>query len=128
MIVVIDALSQVGAGSRTYLANVLPRLACTEDGNAYVVLWPSGKSLPPSLSENRKMSFLRVNISQKPVWPRLMYEQFVVPIIARRGDVLFAPVDIGPVFCPRPVVLAIRNATPFFRIPHSFGARVNLGF
>lgn len=126
MKVVIDALSQVGAGSRTYLANVLPRLSQSHWGNTYFILWPAGKDIPLSLSESANMSFYRVNIPQKPMLPRLLYEQLIVPIIAKKGDVFFAPIDVGPLLAPCPVVLAIRNPNPFFHIPRSLTSRAKL--
>lgn len=126
MIVIINALSQVGAGSRTYLTNVLPRLASSNSSIKYIVLWPRGKHLLPSLPENQKMSFIKVKLPQKPFFLRLLYDQFVVPIIAKYGDVLFEPVDIAPLHSPCPVVLAIRNPNPFFNIHRPFLLRNKL--
>ena len=115
----IDALSQVGAGSRTYLKNVLPRLENRDDGIQYFVLWPANRNLPPNLLESDQLKIIPIHIPQKPAVIRFLYQQLVIPFLARDMDVLYAPVDIAPIFTPCPVLLAIRNPNPFNRLERS---------
>jgi glycosyltransferase involved in cell wall biosynthesis len=116
MKVVINALSQVGAGSRTYLSNVLPRLTRMDPSTSYTILWPGSEPWPADVSNRGNLTFVEVNLPQKPAILRLSYEQVVMPFLADGGDILFAPVDVGPVCSSVPLVLAIRNPNPFFDV------------
>ena len=126
MKVVFDALSQVGAGSRTYLKNVLPRLEKIEDVH-FTVLWPAGISRPAKMSVHKQVSFVELPLPQKPPILRFLYEQCILPVRCRNADVLFSPVDIAPFRCQSKVILAIRNPNPFYDIQRSFRSQLQMG-
>ncbi|MHA1381696.1 MAG: hypothetical protein ACTSRG_25280, partial [Candidatus Helarchaeota archaeon] len=83
MKILINALSQVGAGSRTYLQNVLPRLSRLDKNSLFIVLWPSGKTIPKELLKTKNIYLKKVNVPQKPSVFRLLYEQIFIPIISK---------------------------------------------
>jgi glycosyltransferase involved in cell wall biosynthesis len=119
--IVIDALSQVGAGSRTYLENVLPRLgtsALSADWE-YVIHWPDGVRLPDGVEGRENLRVRPLPVPQKPALIRLIHQQLILPFLVREADIFFAPVDTAPIFCPAPVVLALRNPNPFYRMKRS---------
>lgn len=127
MKIMIDALSQVGAGSRTYLYNMLPRLAAAEGELSFTVLWPESVSLPPGLSSGGNLTFRMAPVPLKPALIRVLHQQLVIPLLARKADLFFAPVDTVPLACPVPVVLAVRNPNPFYDLGRSPGRKVYFG-
>lgn len=118
--VMIDALSQVGAGSRTYLHHVLPRLPGVDSRFEFTILWPTNLVLPKAVEEDPRMIIKRIRVPQKPALFRLLHQQLVIPFLAWKMDLFYAPVDIAPIFMFCPVVLAIRNPNPFYDISRSF--------
>ena len=121
MKIVIDALSQVGAGSRTYLENVLPRLgrSSLSAGWEYVIHWPAGVDLPKGVAGRENLQIRRLPVPQKPALIRLLHQQLIVPFLVRDADLFFAPVDTAPLLCPAPMVLAVRNPNPYYSIERS---------
>lgn len=115
MKVAINTLSHVTGGGITYLSNILPRLS--DDGNEYVVLVPQGrdKIIEPAA---RNISFVEVASPIDVLLVRLLYEQFVFPILLWYWDidVLFSPADLTPLLAPCPAVLAIRNPNPYHQV------------
>jgi glycosyltransferase involved in cell wall biosynthesis len=97
----------------TYWLNLLPSLAEVGGPHSYLVLVGAGQDrIPIDLPGNFQVERVQFG-SPVRIW-RLAWEQTRLPLLLRkRGiDVLLAPADIAPFFCPCPIVMAIRNPNP----------------
>lgn len=114
--VAINTLSHVTGGGITYFNNVLPRIG--GDENEYLVLVPSDRDkISRPAAEN--LQFVETSFPTHNVLLRLVYEQFVLPVLLWYWgvDVLYSPADITPLFAPCPSLLAVRNPNPYFDAP-----------
>jgi glycosyltransferase involved in cell wall biosynthesis len=117
MRIAINALCQVGAGSRTYLHNVLPRLPDVDRHNEYSLLLPKkGNHLPlESADWARQFILISTPVDTYNTMQRVLYEQLVLPLLLQEQhiDILYSPVDSTTLLAPCKTVLAIRNPSPF---------------
>jgi len=117
MIVVISATSAVAGGSVTYLVNLVPALAELDSRNRYIVLLSRyQKKVRLGLPVN--FCIKRVDFPRPSLLWRLVWEQSYLPVQLWRwkADVLYATTDIAPVFAPCPIVLAVRNPNPYYKM------------
>lgn len=113
MRILVNTLAHVGGGGITYLKNMLPRFAKSEQ--EYVILVPSDRRLLQEPDADN-IRFERVSLPVGVLPVRLLYEQFILPIRLEQWgiDVLFSPADLTPLLARKPTLLAIRNPNPYF--------------
>ena len=130
MKIVINATAAVAGGSITYLLNLLPPLAEIDQENRYLLLLPDRirDEIAFELPENFRVRYLSFARPQS-LW-RLVWEQTVLPLLMHRtgADLLYAPMDLAPIFAPCPVVLAVRNPNPYYEIVFSNNPKLKFVF
>ena len=130
MKIVINATAAVAGGSITYLLNLLPPLAELDRENDYILLLPERirDEIAFELPDNFRLRYISFARPQS-LW-RLVWEQTVLPLFLHwaRMDLLYAPMDIAPIFAPCPVVLAVRNPNPYYEIVFSNNPKLKFVF
>lgn len=121
MRVLVNTIAHVGGGGITYLKNMLPRFAASE--NEYIILVPESRNILEE-PDSESVWFERVSSVFDPLPARLVYEQMILPIRLRQWDVdvLFSPADLTPLLAHCPTLLAVRNPNPYFSASE-FGLR-----
>lgn len=114
MRIAIDLASVRTTGTRIYSNGFLPALGQIGGDDQFLVFAPKDvlDGVREQLPDNFDLHETAVTAS---VPKRLIWEQTVMPRLLRawQADVLFAAFDIAPVICPCPVLLAVRNPSPF---------------
>lgn len=106
--ILVNALCFTTGGGRTYVVNLLREL--TRDARGLSFLWlvaDGGPTLPES--DDVRVRTVRLPAGRARVVSRVLYEELVVPVIARRYDLLYCVGDIASPFSPRPTLVALRN-------------------
>ena len=101
-------------GTQTYLQNLIENLAKIDKKNEYFLfVAPWNEDLFKVKQENFKK--IICNISSKPLFLRVLYEQIALPILAWRNriDVFHATANVLPFVLPRPSVLTIHDYYAF---------------
>lgn len=123
--VAIDMLASLSGGALNYLRNLLPLFAERGTFDYTLVLRASqaarlgdvGRALPQLIAPE---------MTVRPL-PRLSWSQAALPaLLARaRTQLLFAPTDHPPLWVPCPLVMAVRNPTPYTEVDtvHGLGRR-----
>lgn len=115
--ILINALSLVpGGGSRSYVVNLLRELERDDRGFSFTLLLPSGDF---SWLPSQRVRVRQARFPQRPglvrlAW-RLGYEELVLPLAARRYDLLYCIADLAPRMAGAPVVVAMRNMNIYDR-------------
>lgn len=109
--VLINALSLArGGGGLSYLVNVVRQLESDLRGFEFTVLSASD-DLSGAANGRIEWSKVRLpplgNAARVPL--RVGYEEFGLPIRARRFDLLYCPADLAPAIASTPTVVAVRN-------------------
>lgn len=109
--ILINALSLTqGGGGHSYLVNLLRELDLDARGFHFTVLTDSAKL---SGTESDWIAYERVQLpplaNRARVPLRVAYEETVLPLIARRYDLLYCPADLSPAVAATPTVVALRN-------------------
>ncbi len=118
--VLINALHSKSGGGLTYLDNIVPVLGRRADLDLHIVLHAHQLARYEGLTEFARLHVVDFRDSMIGT---LLWEQFVLPIVARmiRADVVYSPANYGPLFVRRGVIL-IRNsiavATQETRLPN----------
>jgi glycosyltransferase involved in cell wall biosynthesis len=114
--ILINALSAWEGGSRTYLQNVLRELDRDDRGFRFAVLAPLSQV---AREDVRNLDVITPSLpgvdSRARVLARVAYEQAILPIRARRFDLLYCVADVAPTFPGAPVVVALRNLNIYDR-------------
>ena len=109
--ILINALSLTqGGGGHSYLVNLLRELDLDARGFHFTVLTDSEKL---GGTESSWIDYARIRLpalghaARLPL--RVGYEQTVLPVVARRFDLLYCPADLAPAVAATPTVVALRN-------------------
>jgi glycosyltransferase involved in cell wall biosynthesis len=109
--ILINALSLTkGGGGHSYLVNVLRELERDSRGLDFTVLSASSELAAP---ETGRIEWAKLRlpalgyVARVPL--RVAYEETVLPVQARRYDVLYCPADLAPAVAGTPTVVALRN-------------------
>jgi glycosyltransferase involved in cell wall biosynthesis len=116
MRVLINGLSLTHGGGRSYILNLLREFARDSRGWDVTLLTPEGQ-LEPGEARGVHLETLRFP-ARPPVLRlalRVLYEQIVLPIRARRYDVLFCVADMTPMLAWTPTVVILRNLNIYDR-------------
>ncbi len=106
--VLVNGLHAKTGGGVTYLRNVLPYLAADPELEIHLCLHRDQQGAFEPMDKRVRVHYAGFSGG---FYRRLVWEQAVLPIIARRlgADVTFSPANFGPLLAPRPVIL-LRNA------------------
>ena len=111
MRIFIDALSAKAGGGITYMRYLPKALASIDKDSDYFILVSKRyqKGLIQDLPSN--FHYYQVDIPSKPVIIRLLWEQFVLPLILLRehADLLYVVTQTACFLSPCPVIIALRN-------------------
>jgi len=109
--ILINALSLAkGGGGHSYLVNVLRELERDSRGLDFTVLSASSEL---AAMETGRIAWAKVRLpalghaARVPL--RVVYEEAVLPVRARRFDLLYCPADLAPAVAGTPTVVALRN-------------------
>ena len=109
--ILINALSLAkGGGGHSYLVNLLRELERDSRGLDFTVLSASSEL---AALETGRIEWAKVrlpalgNAARVPL--RVAYEEAVLPVRARRFDLLYCPADLAPAVAGTPTVVALRN-------------------
>jgi hypothetical protein len=102
------------AGAVTYLRKLIENLAKIDKLNQYFLfVAPWNKDL----FQVRQKNFHKIicNVPRKFLVIRILYEQMILPILARRSkiDILHSPASVSPFMLSCPSVLTLHDVTPF---------------
>jgi glycosyltransferase involved in cell wall biosynthesis len=114
--VAIDLLASLSGGALNYVRNLLPIFAARgRFAYALVLRRSQAARLGDALRGFETLFAPEQTVSPLP---RLAWGQAVLPILlrARRIDLLFAPTDHPPLLPACPVVMAVRNPTPYTEV------------
>ncbi len=97
-------------GTEIYLRNLLPALAAIDRVNEYVV-FTNRETGPDLVPQQRNFVYAPQNVSAVFRPARILWEQFVLPVEARRRriDVLFNPGFTAPLTCSCPMVTVFHD-------------------
>jgi glycosyltransferase involved in cell wall biosynthesis len=106
--ILINALSLTqGGGGRSYLLNVLRELDRDSRGFDFAVLTGPGQL---SAADAGRVELASARLPVRGRVPlRVAYEESVLPIRARRFDLLYCVADVAPAVAATPTVVALRN-------------------
>jgi glycosyltransferase involved in cell wall biosynthesis len=106
------------AGVHQYIYHLLCHLGQTDEGLHYTALLGEGH-IPP----DAKIATQRSRWSTGKPSARILWEQLIQPQVLRqlKADLLHAPVFVGPLFAPCPMVVTIHDLS-FIRFPELFRA------
>jgi glycosyltransferase involved in cell wall biosynthesis len=109
----INALPFSRGGGVTYIENIVPKLATTDD--EYYIFTSAGSDMTEDSYEN--ITYTEVNFPTEILFLRLFYEQFVFPfrLMLHGIDVLYSPTGITTFCAPCPTVNAVRDPNPYIR-------------
>lgn len=114
--ILIDALSLTHGGGWTYVVNLVRELERDSRGFDFTLL-AIGDRL--AAEEFERVRLERVGLPHSPdamrVVARLAYELLVLPVRARRFDLLYCLADISPPIASVPTVVALRNLNIYDR-------------
>jgi glycosyltransferase involved in cell wall biosynthesis len=114
MRIAIDLASVRTTGTRIYSEGFLPALGRIGGKDDFLVFVPLdvANMVKDKLPSNMDLHVTAVTANVKK---RLLWEQTTMPKLlqAWNADVLFAAFDIAPMYCPCPILLAVRNPSPF---------------
>jgi len=121
MRIAIDMTAVGTASTRLYMKEVLLALDELKVDHDFLVYAPDNLN-GTKLELSSKVIVQTVKNTSRRLF-RILWEQCILPILLKREgiDVLLAPFDIAPVFCPCPIVLAVRNPAPLAVGDYSFG-------
>jgi glycosyltransferase involved in cell wall biosynthesis len=108
--VLINALSVTAGGGRSYIQNVLRELARDSRGLDFTVLTLEGQ-LSAAETSGLPVETMRLpSLSTSPTaLARVLYEEALLPLRARRFDLLYCLADLAPALAATPTVVALRN-------------------
>jgi glycosyltransferase involved in cell wall biosynthesis len=108
--ILINVLSVAGGGGHSYAFNLIRELDRDARGFHFTFLIPPGR-LEEIETEHVTLQPVRLFGSGRAlsVVARFAYEQLVLPIRARRYDVVYAAADLASPFFSVPIVIALRN-------------------
>jgi len=114
MRIAIDLASVRTTGTRIYSDGFLPALGRIGGDDDFLIFVPLDVAdmVRDKLPSNVILYITSVTANVKK---RLVWEQVIMPKLLRewKADVLFAAFDIAPMYCPCPILLAVRNPSPF---------------
>lgn len=114
--VLVNALSLVQGGGRTYVVNLLRELERDPRGFRFTILTAEGRL---SVSEARSAELRTVRLPGGGSWrttvSRVVYEELRLPAIASSYDLLYCVADLSPAFAGVPTVVALRNLNIYDR-------------
>lgn len=113
----IDGLSARTGGGLVYLQSILRHMPKLNDQCRVVVLVTDQNS--SSVMAHARQGIEHVTVHVRSVVGRVLYENLILPfvLIRSKADVLFAPSDIAPVWCPCRLVLGIQNLNIYEQLP-----------
>lgn len=120
--VAIDLLASLSGGALNYLRNLLPLFRERGRFDYTLILRESQRRKLGPLAEGFA-TLIAPEATLRPL-PRLGWGQAVLPplLAARHLELLFAPTDHPPLWVPCPVVMAVRNPTPYTEVKTVEGA------
>ncbi len=108
--VLINALTVIDGGGRSYIVNLLRELNADSRGFRFTVLAASGRV---SADDAGDVELRTIPLPSRSEWarltPRLLYEQAVLPLTCRGFDLLYCVADMVPLAASVPTVVALRN-------------------
>ncbi|APW98883.1 hypothetical protein CHINAEXTREME_14355 [Halobiforma lacisalsi AJ5] len=112
MNIAVNGLPFNRGGGTTYLKNVLPRLAETDD--QYYIFVSSNQSDIPEIDEGN-IEYIEIKFPVNFILLRLLYEQLLFPLHLQKYniDILYSPTDITTLISPCPTIIAFRNPNPY---------------
>lgn len=120
--VAVLALSAGSYGGDAYFRSALP--AWGKAGDVRFTVFARDESYAGLCGKNTELRVCRVpGLASGLV--RFLYEQLAVPLIVRREgyDVVFSPVNTGPILSSVPFVTAVRNMDPLRELPDGLTPR-----
>jgi len=112
--VLINAISLWhGGSSRNYTRNLLREADRDSRGYEFTVVAPKGELTREEVGRHEWIE-VRFPPFARGFW-RLIWEQCVLPLRARRFDLLYCTSDVLPVWSPTPTVVALRNLNVYDR-------------
>lgn len=120
----ISALSVAAYGGYTYFKNLIPALAELDSENQYTILVKS-QHFDDFRIIRENFRFLAVPEGSGSAVRRMIWEQFSLPkMLSRLGaNAIYTANNVGILFSPVPVVIAVRNLEPFFYDRYKDGIR-----
>lgn len=114
--ILINALSLGLGGSRSYIVNLLRELRRDDRGFAFTVLALKGQ-LDGLDASGVRLKEVSLPVASGPLRTplRVVYEQTLLPLEARRHDLLYCVGDICPLLGQTPIVVLLRNLNIYDR-------------
>jgi glycosyltransferase involved in cell wall biosynthesis len=114
--VLVNALSLTQGGGRSYVTNVLRELDRDDRGFDVTVLVSPGQ-LRRDAASHLVIQSARLPGADRPsrVLARVLYEETLLPLRARRFDLLYCLADVAPALGSVPTVVALRNLNIYDR-------------
>ncbi|HEB79205.1 MAG TPA: glycosyltransferase family 1 protein [Rhodospirillales bacterium] len=118
----VNGLHAKSGGGVTYLRHILPVLQSDPELQVHLVLHEDQRSLFEDFGENVRVHYATF---KNGFYRRLLWEQMVLPFLARRlgVQVTFSPANFGPLLAPGPVIL-LRNALAVSEVETRPGKRL----
>ena len=114
--VLINALTVIDGGGRSYILNLLRELGADSRGFHFTVLMVVEQLSEQELAGlEHKAVRLTGGSSLARLAQRLLYEQAVLPLVSSRFDLLYCLADMVPVAVRVPTVVALRNLNVYDR-------------
>jgi len=120
--IALDLLASLSGGAVNYLRNLLPLFEESGRFDYVLILRETQRQKLGAIADGFE-TFIAPEATQRPL-PRLAWGQAVLPafVAAKKIDLLFAPTDHPPLWVPCPVVMAVRNPTPYTDVKTVEGA------
>ncbi len=114
MKIAIDGSVAMTGGSATYMHNILSNLAAIDKENEYIIICTQDQ-VDWNIELQKNFHYMRVPLCGTDTRKRIQWMQIGLPRLLREHNVhvLYSPNDLTSLFAPCPVVLAIRNVSPY---------------
>jgi len=121
MKIAINALSAKTGGGVTYLNRLIYYLREVDEQNEYYIIVAKDNRRKIIAFEDTRFHVIEVRI--RSLLHRLLYEEFVLPILLKRLDidVLYAPADLAPLMVRCILVVGVQHQHIYYRhLEHLF--------
>jgi len=116
MRIAIDAMAPVKGGGITWIRENVPALSrAAPENEFYLFIRSDIRNCVSETLSNLRIISIRLPQRLRVIW-RFAWQQTVLPLLLLkvRADVLISPNDLCPLLSPCKVVLAVRNANPYY--------------
>jgi glycosyltransferase involved in cell wall biosynthesis len=117
MKIAVNALALKMGGGATYVRELLPRLASLKEEHQFIVFLTTKNraEFQKTFQGIKNLSIFELNVPN--ILIRLMKEYLLLPWLlwVEEVDLLYAPANIAPLFCPCRTVVQIINIDPFIK-------------